>query len=55
MSKLGRALQFLGLLLLPMGLIQGFSREDTRTEIALLVAGGAVFLVGMLLDRKRAA
>ncbi|MBI3725730.1 hypothetical protein HY251_17525 [bacterium] len=53
MRHVGAALQALGLLLLPAGLIFGVQGGDTRTELALLGVGVCAFLAGKLIvDRK---
>jgi hypothetical protein len=50
---LGRFLQALGLVLLPVGLYYGMVRgEGMSTELRLLAAGGASFLLGTLLLRR---
>lgn len=53
--SLGRGLQILGLVLLPMGLLYGFEggQNAMSLELGFLVAGAAVFLIGLRLDRRR--
>ena len=49
---LGRFLQALGLVLLPVGLWYGMARgEGMTTELSLLGAGAASFLLGTMLLR----
>lgn len=51
---LGKMLELAGVLLLPAGLYYGMSgRADSeKVELALLGMGGAVFVVGWLLERS---
>ena len=52
MPTLGRFLQALGLVLLPLGLWYGVVREEGMTmELTLLAAGAASFLLGGALQR----
>jgi hypothetical protein len=48
---IGRGLQMIGLVILPVGLMYGLLRDEIRTEVRLLAAGGAIFLVGWLLSK----
>jgi hypothetical protein len=41
-----KALQAVGLILLPVGLAVGMVQGDTRTELVLLAVGGTVFVFG---------
>jgi hypothetical protein len=52
---MGRSLQVLGLVLLPIGLFYGFEggTNAMSLEIGFLAAGAAVFLLGLRLQRKR--
>jgi hypothetical protein len=51
---LGRGLQALGLVLLPVGLWHGLSRGGgMAAELAFLAAGAAAFLLGSALLRPR--
>jgi len=54
MRGLGRSLQILGLVLLPVGLIYGVEggRSSMALEIGFGVAGVAVFLLGLALQRR---
>ncbi len=51
-TLLGRALQLLGLVLLPTGLMIGLLRNNIALEVRLLFVGGALFVIGWLLARK---
>jgi hypothetical protein len=53
-SSFGRALQVLGLVLLPMGLLHGLEGGPNAMslELGFLGAGAAVFLLGTKLQRK---
>ena len=46
MRALGYLLQVVGLILLPVGLAAGFSWGGMGVELALLAAGGGLFLLG---------
>lgn len=54
-ETMGRSLQVLGLVLLPVGLFYGFDggTNAMSLEIGFLAAGAAVFLLGLRLQRKR--
>ena len=55
MSNLfGRLFQLAGMIILPIGLLMGLMRDDVALEVRLLFIGGAFFLVGWLMARKRA-
>jgi hypothetical protein len=49
---IGRLLQLVGMILLPIGLSYGLLRDDIKTEVRLLAIGGVAFLVGWILARK---
>ncbi len=52
--KLGRFLQLLGLLILPVGVAGNIAREDTVTlkvSLTIALAGMLVFFVGWLLQQ----
>ncbi len=51
---LGRLLQFLGLILLPIGLGYGLFGDNIALEVRLLAIGGALFVVGWLLAKRPA-
>ncbi len=50
---LGRFFQLLGMILLPFGLFVGLFGNNVRLEVNLLFIGGAFFVVGWLMARKR--
>ncbi|MHC4550518.1 MAG: hypothetical protein ACYTEZ_17260 [Planctomycetota bacterium] len=54
MQSLGRALQVLGLVLVPVGLLYGLAggSHAMGLEIGFAAAGVAVFLVGLRLQRR---
>jgi hypothetical protein len=47
----GRALQLLGLVILPAGLLIGLSRGLVQLEVRLMFIGGAIFFLGWLMSR----
>ena len=49
---LGRLLQLIGLLLLPLGLMIGLFQNNIALEVRLLFIGGILFTIGWLLARK---
>jgi hypothetical protein len=52
-AGIGRLLQLVGLIVLPIGLMYGFGRDDIRTEVRLLAVGSFCFLLGWILSRER--
>ena len=50
---LGRFFQILGMVLLPIGLSIGLFKDDVKLEVRLLFIGGAFFLIGWLMARKK--
>ena len=52
-ALLGRWLQLVGMIVLPVGLMYGLFRDDIKTEVRLLAAGGFVFVLGWILSRER--
>jgi hypothetical protein len=50
---IGRLLQLVGLIVLPIGLSYGLLRDDIRTEVRLLAVGGFLFVLGWILSRDR--
>jgi hypothetical protein len=50
---LGRLLQLIGLLLLPIGLSYGLLKDNIGVEVRLLFIGGAFFVLGWLISRKK--
>ncbi|HEV2721817.1 MAG TPA: hypothetical protein VG323_17490 [Thermoanaerobaculia bacterium] len=53
MTTLGRLLQAAGLVILPIGFSYGMFHDDVQLEVRLLFIGGAVFVIGWLLARRR--
>jgi len=49
---LGRLLQLIGLVLLPIGLSYGLFNDNVAMEVRLLGVGGAMFVLGWLMARK---
>jgi hypothetical protein len=50
---LGRFLQMIGMILLPIGLMVGLLQDNVALEVRLLFIGGGFFVVGWLMARKR--
>ena len=53
MTTLGRLLQIAGMILLPVGFSYGMFHDDVQLEVRLLFIGGALFVIGWLLARRR--
>lgn len=51
-ALLGRFLQMIGMLILPVGLMIGLFGDNVRLEVNLLFIGGAIFVIGWLLARR---
>jgi hypothetical protein len=51
-ATLGRLLQLIALVLLPVGLSYGLMNDNVALEVRLLGVGGALFVLGWLLARK---
>jgi len=51
----GRLLQLIGMIILPIGLLTGLLKDNVNKEVRLLFIGGAIFLVGWLLARRAAS
>ena len=49
----GRIFQIVGMVLLPIGLSIGLFKDDVRLEVRLLFIGGAFFVVGWLMARRK--
>ena len=49
----GRFFQLVGLVILPIGLFIGLFRDDVTLEVRLLFVGGAFFLIGWLMARRK--
>jgi hypothetical protein len=52
-ALIGRLLQLSGMIILPIGLLYGFARDEVRTEVQLLALGGFLFVLGFILARER--
>lgn len=52
-ASLGRLLQLIGMIILPIGLLYGFVRGEIRIEVQLLALGGFLFVLGWILSRER--
>ena len=51
-ALVGRFLQLVGMVILPIGLWVGMVKGEVRMEVRLLAIGGALFFIGWLLGRK---
>ncbi len=49
----GRFFQMVGMVLLPVGLYLGSVRDNIALEVRLLFIGGAFFVVGWLMARRK--
>ena len=52
-ATIGRLLQMIALVILPIGLSYGLFKDDVRTEVQLLALGGFMFFLGWILARQR--
>jgi hypothetical protein len=52
MSKLAKAIQFVGMVVTGVGLIYGVAQNDLSNEFFFLGCGVLIFMIGRLLDRK---
>jgi hypothetical protein len=52
-ATIGRLLQLVGMIILPIGLMYGLVMGEIRTEVKLLALGGFLFLLGRILSRER--
>ena len=48
----GRVMQLVAMVLLPIGLSYGLVQGEVRTEVKLLAIGGFLFLLGRILARE---
>jgi hypothetical protein len=53
--SLGRLFQLIGMIVLPIGLMYGLFRNEITIEVRLLFIGGAFFVAGWLMARRRGA
>lgn len=51
-ARIGRLLQLAGMIILPLGLIYGFTQNEVRKEVMMLAIGGALFLAGWLMAKQ---
>ena len=49
----GRFFQLVGMIILPIGLLMGLLQNNVTLEVRLLFIGGAFFVVGWLMARRR--
>jgi hypothetical protein len=50
---IGRLLQLIAMVVLPIGLLYGLVRGEIRTEVQLLALGGFLYVLGWILARER--
>lgn len=53
MRLFSKALQLIGMSILPVALYVGLIKDDVRREVMLLFIGGALFFLGWTLGQKR--
>lgn len=51
-ALIGRLLQLIALIVLPIGLSYGLLKDNIRLEVQLLAVGGFLFLLGWILARE---
>ena len=51
-ATIGRLLQLIGMIILPIGLAYGLIKGNIRLEVQLLALGGFLFLLGWILARR---
>ena len=52
-ATIGRLLQLIGMIILPIGLSYGLLKDNIRVEVQLLALGGFLFVLGWILSRKQ--
>ena len=52
-AMFGRFFQLVGMIILPVGLMYGLVKDQIQLEVRLLCIGGAFFIVGWMMARKR--
>jgi hypothetical protein len=52
-ATIGRLLQLIGLIVLPIGLSYGLLQDEIKIEVRLLAIGGFLFLLGWILSKER--
>ncbi len=51
-ATIGRLLQLIGMIVLPIGLLYGLVRGEIRTEVQLLALGGFLYVLDWILGRN---
>ncbi|HVR41741.1 MAG TPA: hypothetical protein VMU84_21770 [Thermoanaerobaculia bacterium] len=51
-ATIGRLLQLIGMIILPIGLMYGLVKDEIQVEVRLLAIGGFLFLAGWLISKK---
>lgn len=52
-ALIGRTLQIIGMIILPIALYIGLAHGEVRREVGLLAVGGFVYLLGWIIGRER--
>ncbi|HEV7768414.1 MAG TPA: hypothetical protein VGQ76_25675 [Thermoanaerobaculia bacterium] len=52
-ATIGRWLQVVGMIILPIGLLYGLVAGEIRTEVKLLALGGFLYVLGWILAREK--
>ena len=52
-ALVGRLFQMIGMILLPIGLMVGLLQNNVALEVRLLFIGGASFVIGWLMARRK--
>ena len=52
-ATIGRLMQVIGMIILPIGLSYGLLKDNIRAEVQLLALGGFLFVLGWILARKK--
>jgi hypothetical protein len=52
-ALIGRWMQVIGMILLPIGLMYGLAQDDIKTEVRLLAIGAFVYVLGWILARRK--
>ena len=53
MFYFAKVLQALGMGILGIGLLIGMQQQDTTSELKMLAAGGVVFFIGWVVEKRR--
>ena len=51
-ATIGRLLQLIGMIILPIGLAYGLVKNEIRLEVQLLALGGFLYLLGWILAKR---